>query len=241
MDKNYVDLTDTLLVHANDADLDIFKKLNGSNLFLRDISQIRRGLPFQNKVTKTKTKYPVYRGKDISRYALRETSEYLSAELIDIENEKIKFLMQSKILSQNIVAHVENPRPHIIITSTLDKKGVLNLDTVENTVLTDNDYSLEFVTCLLNSKLISWYAYRYIFAKAIRTMHLDDYYLGKIPLPKNAKKLDEFKTLYNELEKAQKQQDTFKVEMKEYEINSLIYALYDLNKTEIYSIESDFI
>jgi hypothetical protein len=59
----------------------------------------------------------------------------------------------------------------------------MNVDTVENTVLTDENYSLEFLLCLLNSKLISWYAYRYIFSKAIRTMDLDDYYLGKIPLP----------------------------------------------------------
>jgi hypothetical protein len=51
--------------------------------------------------------------------------------------------------------------------------------------LTDKDYSLEFLLCLLNSKLISWYAYRYIFSKAIRTMDLDDYYLGKILLPIN--------------------------------------------------------
>ena len=148
--------------------------------------------------------------------------------------------MQSKVLSQRIVAHVKNPVPHIIIMSVLDKKGMLSLDTVENTILTDNNYSLEFITCLLNSRLISWYSYRYIFAKAIRTMDLDKYYIDKIPLPNKSKKLDQFKKLYDELEKAQKQQDTSEMEKKEYEINWLIYKLYDLNDTEIYSIESDF-
>lgn len=241
IDKNYIDLTDTLIIHANKNDLEIFKKLNTSREFLGKISKTCRGLPFQKEVTNTKTRYPVYCGRDISKYNINDASKYLPSDLVDVENEKIKLLMQSKVLSQRIVAHVQNPVPHIIIMSVLDKKGILSLDTVENTILIDNDYSVEFITCLLNSRLISWYSYRYIFAKAIRTMDLDEYYINKIPLPKKSKKLDKFKTLYNELEKAQKQQDNFKVAKIDYEINSLIYALYDLNETEIYSIESDFI
>lgn len=77
------------------------------------------------------------------------------------------------------------PKDHIIIMSALDKNGLITVDTVENTISTDSNFSLEFLLCLLNSKLISWYAYRYIFSKAIRTMDLDTYYLGKIPLPKS--------------------------------------------------------
>lgn len=241
VDKEYIGLTDTLLVHANEADLEIFKKLNSSNLFLKNISETGRGLPFQNKVTITKTNYPVYRGGDISRYNLRETSEYLPDEFIDAEKKSIKFLQQPKILSQRIVAHVKRPQPHIIIMSTVDRKGVLTLDTVENTVLTDNEYPLEFLTCLLNSRLIAWYVYRYVFSKAIRTMDLDDYYIRKIPLPNKAKTLDDFSVKYNEMEKAQVQQNTNEIEMIESEINSLIYSLYNLDEKEIEIIDSDFI
>lgn len=241
IDKSYIDLTDTILVHANGSDLSIFKKLSTGDKFLGNVSKTSRGLPFQSQIAKTKTKHPIYRGEDISRYNLNDTIEYLPSELIDDDNEKIKFLMQPKILSQRIVAHVKKPVPHIIIMSTLDKKGVLSLDTVENTVLTDNDYSLEFITCLLNSKLASWYAYRYIFAKAIRTMDLDGYYIGKIPLPKKSKNLGKFKTLYDELEKAQKGQDIFQVSKIDLKINNLIYEVYDLNELETNLIESDFI
>lgn len=37
---------------------------------------------------------------------------------------------------------------------------------------------------ILNSKLISWYVYRFIFGKAIRTMHFDNAVTERIPYPK---------------------------------------------------------
>jgi hypothetical protein len=67
--------------------------------------------------------------------------------------------------------------------STYDKEGVLTVDTVENTIITDKVFSYPFILALLNSKLWSWFAYEFIFSKAIRTMDLDDYYIGKLPLP----------------------------------------------------------
>ena len=83
--------------------------------------------------------------------------------------------------------------------SAIDKEGILSVDTVENTMITDNAYSLEFLLCLFNSKLISWYAYRYIFSKAIRTMDFDNNYVGKIPLPKNKIKNAPFIKVVNRL------------------------------------------
>ena len=37
---------------------------------------------------------------------------------------------------------------------------------------------------LFNSKLINWYAYRFILAKAIRTMQFDNPITNRIPVPK---------------------------------------------------------
>jgi len=34
----------------------------------------------------------------------------------------------------------------------------------------------------INSNFISWYAYIFIYNKAIRTMDFDSYYIGKIPI-----------------------------------------------------------
>jgi type I restriction-modification system DNA methylase subunit len=183
IDKKFIDSTDSIILHGEKRDFEIFKKMNQSSKYLSDVSKTSRGLPFQKYLVKDKTKYPVVKGKTISRYNFWSSKEFLPEEVIEKNKKKATFLQQPKIISQRIVAHVTKPKDHIIIMSALDREGLMNVDTVENTILTDKDYSLEFLLCLLNSKLISWYAYRYIFSKAIRTMDLDDYYLGKIPLP----------------------------------------------------------
>jgi type I restriction-modification system DNA methylase subunit len=183
IDKRFIDSTDSIILHGEKKDFEIFKKMNQSSKYLSDVSKTSRGLPFQKYLVKDKTKYPVVKGKTISRYNFWFGEEFLPEDVIEKNTKKANFLQQPKIISQRIVAHVTKPKDHIIIMSALDKQGLMNVDTVENTVLTDKNYSLEFLLCLLNSKLVSWYAYRYIFSKAIRTMDLDDYYLGKIPLP----------------------------------------------------------
>lgn len=183
IDKKFINATDSIVLHGKREDFEIFKKMNLSSKYLSSITKTSRGLPFQKYLVKEKTKYPVVKGKTISRYSFWLGDEFLPEQVVEGNKTKASFLQQPKIMSQRIVAHVTKPRDHIIIMSALDRQGLMNVDTVENTILTDVNYSLEFLLCLLNSKLVSWYAYRYIFSKAIRTMDLDNYYLGKIPLP----------------------------------------------------------
>jgi type I restriction-modification system DNA methylase subunit len=183
VDKKFIDSTDSIILHGEKEDFEIFKKMNKSSKYVSSITKTSRGLPFQKYLVKERTKYPIIKGKNIARYTFQFSGEFLPEKLIEQVKAKIDFLQQPKVISQRIVAHVTKPKPHIIIMSALDREGLMVVDTVENTISTDVNYSLEFLLCLLNSKLISWYAYRYIFSKAIRTMDFDDYYLGKIPLP----------------------------------------------------------
>lgn len=94
-------------------------------------------------------------------------------------SKKAERLRQPKIMCQNIVAHIGN---HIKITATFDDTGILNFDTVNNIVLTSKKFLPKYILALLNSKLISYYVYNFIYSKAIRTMHFDRSYSGKIPI-----------------------------------------------------------
>ena len=217
--------------------------MNESGEYLAKITDTRRGLPYQKYLTKEKTEYPVVRGKTISRFSFDLADDYLPKALIESNKEKVSFYLQPKIVSQRIVAHVTQPKDHIIIMSALDKDGILNVDTVENTILTDRNYSLEFLLCLLNSKLISWYAYRYIFSKAIRTMDFDDYYVGKIPLPRSKVDNASFVALGTRMtvvssrlaqlgekltdEQARLEEEKEKIEVA---IDDLVYATYGLTE-----------
>ncbi len=244
--------TDSLLLGVSNEELAIFHKLSSSGLFMKDISRTARGLPFQKYVTRGPQGIPIYRGDHIARYALHKTEESLPEGGMKEAREKIAFLQQPKILSQRIVAHVLYPVDHIVLMSTFDENGVLTLDTVENTVLTDNRFHYNFITVLLNSKLWSWYAYKFIFSKAIRTMDFDSYYLGKLPLPlidfenpEETRLHDELVILAEKMLKLNKRlalvSDTSSIEHDELtneiqhpdaEIDQKVYDLYKLTKEE---------
>jgi len=251
IDKKFIDSTDSIILHGEKKDFEIFKKMNQSSKYLSDITKTSRGLPFQKYLVKDKTKYPVIKGKTISRYKFGFSDEFLPDETVEGNKNKTNFLQQPKIISQRIVAHVTKPKDHIIIMSALDRQGLISVDTVENTILTDGNYSLEFLLCLLNSKLVSWYAYRYIFSKAIRTMDLDDYYLRKIPLPNI--KIDSFVfiDLANKMLSLNQRLATLgdkgtdervrvedEIEKTDSEIDEQVYKIYGITESEKATIES---
>jgi len=249
IDKKFVDSTDSIILHEEKKDFEIFKKMTKSPKYLSEITKTSRGLPFQRNLIKERTKCPIIKGKTISRYNSEFSDEYLPEKIVEQNRDKVGFLQKPKIISQRIVAHVTKPKDHIIIMSALDKNGLITVDTVENTIITDKSYTLEFLLCLLNSKLISWYAYRYIFSKAIRTMDLDDYYLGKIPLPSTkmgnsvfidlANKMLELQKRYHNPKIAGHEKDQLKQQITntDYEIDEEIYKLYGITEEEKKIIE----
>ncbi|MDY6915452.1 MAG: TaqI-like C-terminal specificity domain-containing protein [Candidatus Cloacimonadota bacterium] len=64
---------------------------------------------------------------------------------------------------------------------------MFSVDTVQNTIIDNSFFPLQYILSILNSKLISLYAYKFIYCSAIRTMHFDKYYLGKIPIKQTNK------------------------------------------------------
>jgi type I restriction-modification system DNA methylase subunit len=251
IDKKFIDSTDSIILHGEKKDFEIFKKMNQSSKYLSHITKTSRGLPFQKFLVKEKTKYPVVKGKTISRYNFWFSDEFLPEKVVEGNKTKVNFLQQPKIMSQRIVAHVTKPKDHIIIMSALDRQGLMNVDTVENTVLTNKTYSLEFLLCLLNSKLVSWYAYRYVFSRAIRTMDLDDYYLGKIPLPSikidncvfielanRMLSLNERLVVLGDKETDERVRIEDEIKKTDSEIDELVYKIYGITESEKKIIES---
>jgi hypothetical protein len=251
--------TDTIPLGINSDELAIFTKMTASDLFMKDISKTARGLPFQKYLSKSSTGIPIYRGEHISRYILHKTHERIPATTSETAKLKIEYLGQQKILSQQIIAHVMNPVDHIILMSTLDTEGVLTLDTVQNTVLTDKRFGMAFITALMNSTLWAWYAYRFIYSKAIRTMHFDEYYLGKFPLPLFSMQNDGHKKLHDILvalaekmldlnrklhtltdyETDKRQQLEKEIKITDEKIDNMVYDLYGLTEEEIALVEGN--
>ena len=239
LEKEVLEKTGTILFSGSKDEISILKKMNASGRYFRDISTTRRGLPLQSFLTDSKTNFPVVMGRNISQYRIETPGQYLPNDTIKDQNpEVLDFLKNAKVVSQRIVAHIQNPVPHLVIMSAVNEKGLLSIDTVENTMITNNQYSAYFLVALLNSKIVAWYCYRFVFSNAIRSMDLDGYYIGKIPLPSSNKFIKEINSFIEE------NQEIFeayglttisdeKINKKIIEIEKLIGKAYGLSEKEI--------
>ncbi len=188
---------------------------------------------------------PILRGKNIGRYYIKGMIDKIKISKQDERNRKVLDLKQTKIISQNIVAHVMNPYDHIIIMATLDREGILNLDTCMNTILTDSNFTYEYILTILNSSLASWFYYWFVYNRAIRTMHFDKYYIGKLPIKKiSLEEQKPFISFVNQIlsitqdnDYLQNPEKQVRVKELEKEIDSMVYELYELTPEEIGIVE----
>lgn len=250
IDKSTFNEFGFLLNGISKQELDLGKKIRNCGAFLGDFVVNQRGGMFQKEIKETKSDYKVLGGKQIGRYFVKsEVKGYVSKKAI---NEQKSFAKENSILVQNLVAHIENPKDHIEIISSLSRNldNFVILDTI-NQLSNKGKIPSEYLIIIINSKLISWYCYRFIFGKAIRTMHFDNSITDRIPLPLKIDKKQEqnITSLVDEILKLQKQlhennptgNEKERLEQQiqnvDYEIDQEVYKLYGLTKEEIKIVE----
>lgn len=237
----YPDQLQTWICDVSPEEIQLGLKLNRIGMFMQDISETKRGLSWQSSLRESGD-IPVIGGDNIIRYGTNNIKGFVNSEKLDPPTKKLEFLQQPKVMSQRIIAHIEEPKPHIKIAATADQIGdVLSVDTVINTVLTHENFTPVFISAILNSELINWYAHKFIFSSAIRTMDLDNYYIGKIPIPMvTLEEQQPIVDLAEQIIEATKQEN-LEIDMpaeKEEQIDKLVYDLYGLLEEEIEVVKS---
>ena len=176
-------------------------------------------------------------GSNVQKYHLRGDRGYTGIEAVS-EN---ALANPGNLLVQNIVAHIVNPVPHIKITAHLlqeDEVDLLILDTVNQIQITDNELSPHFVLALLNSKLVNWFVYRFLYAKAVRTMHFDNPITNRIPLADYSEKLELVEGIESEVKKIYANRHANEKSSQE-RIDKYIYELYGLSADQIALVEAN--
>lgn len=207
--------------------------------YMKDIVDVKRGIGVQ-KLLKEEGSVEVIGGKQCQRYFQDGIKGFLNEEDIKRNKTKLEFMLQPKIISQDLVAHIQNPVPHIKLSSFYDEQGkIIGLDTIQNIIITSDKYNPRFILALLNSNFINWYTYKFIYSSAIRTMHFDKNYIGKIIVPKVSKEIqDKISEKVKIIEKLKKEEKSvIEIESK---INELIYNLYLLDDVEKNIIDFQF-
>ena len=229
-----------LLNSVTNQEIELAKKIRKNSIMLNDISINQRGAILQ-KYLSSDGELPVIGGAEIQRYGIIGIKGWIKKEKIYSDQAYIK---DNSILVQRIIAHIENPIDRIQITACIpENKNYILVDTI-NQLTIDKNYSPYFIWSILNSNLLNWYAYRFIFGKAIRTMQFDNPVTSRLPIinacteyrekiAANAKKLiNTYKDFKSDLEKSF---DILKIEYKFKKITNKIKNFYNLNYDDFIS------
>ena len=137
----YPDQFQTWICDVSSEEIQLGLELNQIGMFMRDLSETKRGFSWQSSLRESGD-IPVIGGDNIVRYGTNNIKGFISSKNLDPPTEKVKFLQKPKVMSQRIIAYIGDPKPHIKITTTADQTGeVLSVDTVVNTVLTDENFT----------------------------------------------------------------------------------------------------
>lgn len=182
-------------------------------------------------------KYKLLKGIDIERYRVR-SNRFLN------NHNKLNWKVASeflvpKVISQVIVAHIENPSPHLKITACYDEEGIIITNTLMSFEL-DASVLPKFWLGYLNTKFLSWYAYNFIYCRAIRTMHFYNFYIQQVPIPKtNSHQQEMIIKVVEQIETLKKQNPQANTKQFEEQIDMMVYKLYNLTYEEVKIIDPE--
>lgn len=148
------------------------------------------GLPYQKKLKK-KGDIPAIGGDEIWRYQQLGVKGYFNKGDIGDDRGFIKKLEKPHIVLQRIVAHILEPEDHIKVAGTVNTSRSIPVNTI-TCLFTKKKSKLSpyFICAWFNSRFYSWYAYNFVFSRAIRSMDLYEYFATKVPLPKITFEID---------------------------------------------------
>lgn len=179
VDKQYADLFGFLPSGMSEEEMALGKKIHENSCKLGEFVTNRRGSGYQSHV-RNDGDLDVLGGKQIQMfhidgiYGKMKRSNHLE------DNARVH---KDSVLVQNIIAHITKPTEHIKIISTvpINQDSVI-LDTVNQIRPTRSSITAEYLLGLLSSRLVNWYVYRFIYGKAVRTMHFDSPVTNRIPI-----------------------------------------------------------
>ena len=214
---------------VDEMSISLGMKIKENSVSLGYISTNNRGEPLQGELLIDGT-YPVIGGKDIDRECIRSIKGFINTNTNIGKKAEID---DNSLLFQNIVAHITEPYPQIkLIGCVPNRENVYIVDTI-NQISVKKEYSNKYIWCLLNSKLICWYVYNFIYGKAIRTMHFDSVSTDRIPI-----RMIKDSSAYQKLWSQYVAEGNDKVKISN-EIDFLVYHLYGLTYDEVLIVDPE--
>ena len=239
IDKKHISLFDFYLNDLKKEEVELGIRIRNKCLYsLADCGENVWGDVFFKKIA-NEGKYSVFGGKEIQRYYTKGVKGYICE---DLKVSHKAFVQDNSVLMQRLIAHVENPLPHIMMIGTiLENYDDIRIVNTIHQIVCKKEIPNKYVLALLHSKFLNWYCYRFVFAKAIRSFQFSAEIAKRIPIPKidstNQNIADKIIALVEEILEKKKQDSTTDTTKLESQINKLVYTLYNLTDEEVELIE----
>ena len=204
----------------NNKNLEIIKKIKHNSINLSEIAIMPRGIPISLSNKKLiqggegRGRTPLLSGRDVGKYYLQNIRYFIKWPCRDyLKYEDI--FCTPKIIVQNLAYK---------IVATLDYNNYITTDRVNNIILKNKKYLIEYILAIINSDLMIYYFQNVITNRARLNIHLDEPYLGEIPIKKVSKAKE--KEIKNLVLKYIEQKDN---KLRE-KIEKTIYSIYGVVK-----------
>ncbi len=189
-----------------------------------------RGAALQGKLSRFRRGAPVISGRTLKRYYFSELAGWFESSDVP---DKAR-VSEGSILVQNIVT-----QRHLVAQLVDDTHSDhLILDSVNQIQVLSDSLSSEFVLGLLNSKLVNWFVYYFLFAQASLTMHFDNPITDRLPLPAFIDNTELVASVEAEVKRIYANRYANE-ESSQERIDKCIYELYGLSPDQIALVEAN--
>lgn len=229
----------------------IFDKILKNSVPLSSLANVNWGAPVAKYLSQEKSSNAIscLKGREIRRYNFKSGYFIKKENIIHsyfIKGEKLFFQRIVSRCGKIIIANYRDAR----IVGTYCDKDIYADKTV--TMIWDSKVNLKYLLGLLNSRLISWFAHRYIWNRSQLTMEFMYEYARKFPIyvTNSKNQIDKLISLVDKIlslnkhiseigdkstdEKARLEKE---IEKLDGQIDQEIYMIYDLTKEEIEIVE----
>jgi len=229
----------------------IFDKILDNSSPLSSVAKVNWGGPVAKFLSKEKTgdSIPCIRGREIHRYSINSEYFIKKKDIVDSYYVKGEKLIFQRIVSRCGPILIANYRDARLNGTYSNDKNYAD-KTV--TLIWNSEIPLKFLLGILNSRLISWFAHRYLYNRSQLTMEFMYEYARSFPIKKTSEEkivkkisllVDQILSLNKRLnefgDKKTSESARIEAEIKktDNEIDELVYELYGITEAEKKIIE----
>lgn len=238
LQSNFLSTPENRIIYdSNDEYNSIFEKIKQNTKPLGEIVDVKNGIAtksgknqFISKVVENENYKKLLEAPEIYRFGYTWKGNYINYDKEALHRPR----KEETFLSEKILIQRVNSR----LICCIDKEQFYTFNSINNLVLIDEKYPLEYLLSILNSSLMDFYYKKQFSLEASFTITVTKESLDVLPIKEISKKEQQpFIKLVSKilsLKKSNPEADTSDLEA---EIDKLVYELYGLSEEEIKVVE----